>query len=79
MKQGLFANCYSTIHGLNLIKTHIHTFGVLRLEESLKLALLVLSRNFNQRKLTAETLRSFLRTDQFISSVRIEICSVYLL
>ncbi len=26
MKQGLFANCYSTIHGLNLIK-HVVTSG----------------------------------------------------
>ncbi len=45
MKQGLFAKCYSTIHdGLNVIKhihtyAHTHTSGVLRLEESLKLAL----------------------------------------
>ncbi len=53
MKQGLFANCYSTIHGLNLIKhiythKHKHTFRVLRLtlEESVKLAL-VLYLNFN--------------------------------
>ncbi len=29
--------------------------------------------------ITAETLLSFLRTDQFIGSVRIEMCSVYLL
>ncbi len=31
MKQGLFANCYSTIHGLNLIKhvnTHTHILSI---------------------------------------------------
>ncbi len=48
MKQGLFANCYSTIHGLNLLKhiythTHMHTHigqEFLRFEESLSLALI---------------------------------------
>ncbi len=69
MKQYLFANCYSTIHGLNLIKyinnTYTHTFRVLQLEESLKLVTSTRGRS------QAETLLSLLHTDQFISSVRL--------
>ncbi len=75
MKQYLFANCYSTIHGLNLIKyinnTYTHTFRVLQLEESLKLALLCYLVTSTRGRSQAETLLSLLHTDQFISSVRL--------
>ncbi len=74
MKQGLFANCYSTIHGLNVLKyiyTHTHTrthrSGVLGFEESLSLALFCYFVTLNGGKLQVETLLSLLHTDQFTS------------
>ncbi len=56
MKQGLFANCYSTIHGLNILKhmyiMHTHTQVSLK---KVKASTLFLSRNFNWSSLQAET------------------------
>ncbi len=61
MKQGLFTNCYSTLHGLNFkqhIHTHTHTFWVLRLEESLSQHSF-LSFNFYERKITSRDFAVF--------------------
>ncbi len=74
MKQGLFANCYSTIYGLNLLKhiythTHMHThrYGVLRFEESLSLTLFCYPLSLTGGRSQSETSLSLLYTDKFIS------------
>ncbi len=69
MKQSLFANCYSTIHELNLLKhtythTHTHTHTVqelLRLHEVPKVLILVFQEffKFNLRKSQAENFPIF--------------------
>ncbi len=57
MKQSLFANCYSKINELNLLKhihTHTHSSGVIRSKESL--ALFWYFRKYNLGKSQAENL-----------------------
>ncbi len=85
IKEGLFANCYSTIHGQNLnTHTHTHTrthtqvrsFAVWR---KFKSSTLLLSLNFTRGRSQAETSLSLLHIDQFTSFQQQEICLVYLL
>ncbi len=83
---GLFANCYSTINdGLNIIKhikhthTYTHTHKEFAVCREFEASTLLLSRNFTRGGSQAETSISLLHTDQYTSSVRIEICLDYLI